>query len=415
MKSIKQNTLFILLISFSINGHTQIPNKSQEVRGLYGSYVSLVKKGNQFQYFSEQVDKRVGKSLPRYGVRATRCGGKIKKDNTCPGITLYTGGNAQSVRFSKVVGPNKQIDDLNGHPERLLTRLAVRFSKKDNRYYAISYVSKSYSPIDGKVIPALWRSRTSNPNGKWEYVGKLKDERGREIARKGSGMTFIVNDNYSSRRDDINPMNNKFIHYLEDGKKLFIAYSQDGLEWRYYRKNGKLVNVRPSRYSSDPSWIFNSGVKTKHGYFMFVSLGWYPLAHRMLYSKDGINWEQIKYFGNGSRVAGVRVGYNYLKNASLSYDNSSDRLYLIMTTSGTKHTKRVASMTAKSITPAKYLNAKAPKVKKPVVKAVPPKTKAPKVKKPSQKSPPVLNPRVKTPWARTNPRYPYLNTRFSIR
>ena len=148
---------------------------------------------------------------------------------------------------------------------------------------------------------------------------------------------------------------------------------------------------------------------------MFVSLGWYPLAHRMLYSKDGINWEQIKYFGNGSRVAGVRVGYNYLKNASLSYDNSSDRLYLIMTTSGTKHTKRVASMTAKSITPAKYLNAKAPKVKKPVVKAVPPKTKAPKVKKPSQKSPPVLNPRVKTPWSRTNPRYPYLNTRFSIR
>lgn len=175
------------------------------IKGLQGSYISLVHRGGEFQFFGNCIDK------------------------TIPGLTLFTGTSPSAVGSGEIIAPNSIITDLldsSGQPDatRMITRPVVRFSEKEQRYYAIVHVARSYPPSDGRVYPALLVSKTADPRKGWIYKGQFKGEPetlfGPPKASWTSGMAFFLNDKSGDAIDHVHPFANKFTMYNEFGGGL---------------------------------------------------------------------------------------------------------------------------------------------------------------------------------------------------
>lgn len=281
------------------------------IKGLHGSYISIVHRGAEYQFFGNCIGEET------------------------PGLTMAVGTSPTEVGPAEVIASNALIDDLltpAGEPEptRMLTRPVVRFSEKEQRYYAIVHVARGYPPKDGRVYPAMLASKTDDPRKGWQYLGQFKGEPATLFGpSKGSwtsGMAFLLNDTAAKTIDHEHPLANRFVLYNEFGDGLKLLYSLDGSEWFFFRdQHRKLVDIQPEAYRNDGGWIFASAVSAPAGYFMFVSYRWTnqgPAGHRLLYSKDGLEWRQLREFAQGP------------KNFSLAYDAAKDLLYIMPTVLG---------------------------------------------------------------------------------
>lgn len=310
-----------------------IPTTSEPVRTLPGSYACLVRQGKNVYFFSEQVDNG-----------QPNASGKI-----CPGITLYSAEGRDFTRagFLKTVAPNKLINDVYldpAHPDpekldpdRLITRLGVAWSETDRKFYAIGYVSRGYPSPDHQVVPALFESENDDPRGRWTYRGRITPSN-QLVKDHCSGANLIINENHGRTVNHESPLENKFVHYIEMGK-IALLYSNDGREW-FLRKDddGNIANIQPPELRSEVPWIFPSVVRTKKdGLFMFITIGWPPRGHRLLHSEDGLTWKVI----SGEKLLTNVGGLPKAKNVSLSYDDSTDMLYLLITRTGSEHFKNI--------------------------------------------------------------------------
>lgn len=295
-------------------------NKLASLSSLRGSYTSLVVRYDSsgkktFQYFTEQT---------KSGSTSERC---IDNDPKyfCPGISMHTGSSATSIS-----GPRLVLDPYGLERKRKLTRNGVVYSEKDKRYYALGYVDYG-SPQTGY----FFRSLTSSPTGSWESLGPISSKKGGY-----SGTNIIVNDEYSGAPvNHKDPMKNKFIHYTQLGSNFQLMYSIDGRDWHVFKKADGSVNLS----NNGEKWGFASVVKTKSGYFMSVTIGWNPITvHRLLHSKDGLSWKQIGTEPGGSKNA---------KNFSLSYDQRTDTVYVMMTKTASDHYKVLYQFKAQALAP----------------------------------------------------------------
>ncbi len=282
------------------------------IKGLQGSYISIVRRGGEFQFFANCIGE------------------------STPGLVMFKGSSPGEVGPPELVAPNDLIDDLpdpagKPDPSRMFTRPVVRFSEKEQLYYAVVHVARGYPPSDGCVYPALLVSKTADPAKGWTYKGRFKGEPAKQYGLPErswtSGMAFILNDKHGDAVDHANPMGNKFVLYNEFGGGLKLLYSNDGSEWFFYRDGDrKIVDMMPKEFQeSDGSWIFSSAVRTPEGYFMYVSYKWMqtgPAGHRFLFSKDGLSWTQIQALPPGP------------KNYSIAYDADKKLLYVMPTTVG---------------------------------------------------------------------------------
>lgn len=325
-RSLKFFCLGLSLSSHIVSAGPMTEKKISSISSLRGSYTSLVVRYSDtgvatFQYFTEQV---------KSGTTLDRC---IDNDPKyfCPGISMHTGSSASSFGGAKLV-----VDPYGLERQRKLTRNAVAYSEKDKRYYALGYVNYG-SPQTGY----FFRSLTSNPAGGWESLGPISTKKGGY-----SGTNLIVNDSYDGAAlDHRNPMNSKFIHYTQLGANFQLMYSNDGREWFIYKRADGSINLLPSKYATDGSWVFSSAVKTPHGYFMSVTIGWDPIkVHRLLYSRNGLDWR--------TQIGTEPGGNSNAKNYSLSYDQRSDTVYVMQTKSPSDHYKVLFSFKAKSKVPA---------------------------------------------------------------
>lgn len=291
------------------------------IANLRGSYTSLVIRHKldgtkQYIYFTEQQAS---------GVYADRC---IDNDSRyyCPGISIHTGASPTQVSGAKLV-----LDPWALLAQDKLTRNGVAYSARDKRYYAVAYLNYG-SPQTGY----FFRSLTSNPAGGWEAMGSISPKRGNY-----SGTNLIISDEHNGKAvNHLAPMQNKFVHYSTFGRALLLFYSADGDNWFTYKNSGVEVNLKPTKWSADVSWGFASVVKTPHGYFMSVSVGWDPITvHRLLFSRDGLNWN--------TQIGTEPGGSNSRKNFSLSYDPATDTVYSMATESGTSHKKLLYRFTAR--------------------------------------------------------------------
>jgi len=314
-----------------------VPTTSSPINTQPGSYCSFVRQGDDLYIFSEQVAK--GKP---------NASGKI-----CPGINLYkaSGKNLTRSNFEKTVAPNELINDLFSapnelDPNRLLTRLGVQFSPKDQKFHAIAYVSRGYPSADGIVVPAMFASQTADPKGDWTYLGKITLDGG-PVKFFGSGGNLLLNDQPAAEVDHRNPLANKFVHYTDNGPALSLIYSNDGAQWYTYKDaQGVPVNLRPPEFKDEKGWIFPSVVRTKNdGYFMAATVGWPPEGHHFLHSDDGLTW---KIIGDGHLETNVG-GLPEAKNISLGYDEKTDTIYLLITRTGSDHFKNVADVRPKDL------------------------------------------------------------------
>lgn len=315
-----------------------IPETSTPIETLPGSYTAMVRQGDKVYFFSEQLATGV-----------PNASGKI-----CPGINVYAaeGPGFTKAAFLKTVAPNALINDLFSAPDqldaaRLVTRLGVAFSEKDQRYYALGYVSRSYPPSDGQVAPALYQSDTADPLGGWTYRGKITLD-GKPFKGFSSGNNLILNDNHGSTVNHAAPLENKFAHYI-DLKSLNLIYSNDGLEW-FSAKNadGKPADLRPEHLRSDAGWIFPSAVRTKNdGYFLTITAGWPPQGHRLLHSMDGLEWKQVGSDNLKTNFGGLPKS----KNVSLTYDGKTDTLYFLITRTGSEHFKNIVAVKPRDLIP----------------------------------------------------------------
>lgn len=311
-----------------------LSDESSPINSLPGSYTSLVRKGNEFYFFSEQM----ARGTPN-------ASGKI-----CPGINAYaaSGKNLERSAFLKTVAPNSLINDVFSSPgildsQRLLTRLGVQFSQKDGKFYAIGYVSRGYPPVDTQSGPAFYQSDSAYAEGSWSYLGKIYPD-GKPVAGLCSGGNLIVNDEHGPTVDHQFPLKNKFAHYIDMGP-LALMYSNDGVEWFFHKNDqGLPANLRPAAYQNDAPWIFPSVVRTKlDGLFMFITVGWPPQGHRLFHSDDGLTWKVV---GSG-RVEKNVGGLPHAKNISLAYDEPTDTIYMLITRTGSEHYKNIVAVKPK--------------------------------------------------------------------
>jgi hypothetical protein len=327
------------ILASAANCQAQLPpalTESVPVRTLPGSYACLIRQGKDAYFFSEQVDKG-----------QPNASGKI-----CPGITLYSAGGKDFTRasFLKTVAPNQLIGDLYPapafpdpqklDPDRLITRLGVAWSENDRKFYAIGYVSRGYPAPDHQVVPALFESENDDPLGRWIYRGIIKPT-SQLIKDHCSGANLILDENHGSTVNHDSPLENKFVHYIEMGK-IALLYSNDGREWFLHQDaNGNIANMQPPDLRSEAPWIFPSVVRTnKDGLFMFITVGWPPQGHRLLHSEDGLIWRVI----SGERLLTNVGGLPKAKNVSLSYDESTDTIYLLITRTSSEHFKNIVAV-----------------------------------------------------------------------
>jgi hypothetical protein len=298
----------------------------------------LVRQGKDSAFFSEQVE----------GGKANAAG------KTCPGISVYAASGKDFTRasFLKTVAPNSLINDVfcaSGvlDPDRLVTRLGVQYSGQDRRFYAVGYVSRGYPPADGLVVPAMFRSSTSDSCGAWEYLGKINPD-GKPLQCWGSGGNLLINEDHGPTVNHLLPLANKFVHYIDaKPSSIFLIYSNDGKDWFFHKDAaGNPADLRPSEFRFDAGWIFPSVVRTKKdGLFMAVTVGWPPQGHRLLHSDDGLTWQVV---GDGALETNVG-GLPLAKNLSLGYDAPSDTLHLIITRTGSDHHKQIASVKPRAL------------------------------------------------------------------
>lgn len=316
-----------------------IPHSNKDVQNVRGSYAHFVKRGSTFQYFSN----------------ARPSGASAE------GVQMWEGTDPRNPRFVKTVAPNSIIDDLfdsSGGLDRarMFTRGVTAFSEKDQRYYSVVHVSRGYPPTDGKVVPALIVSKTSNPRDGFKYLGRFKGEAA-NYRGWTSGMTFFVNDAHDAVVNHVDPLRNKFVFYNEAKGGIGVFYSNDGLTWSVLKdSNGRFVDIRPPAYrGQNKGWIFNSGVKTKDGIFIYVSYDWTdqgPVGHRLLYSKNGIDFKVIGVPESASSLAPLETkvaGKKRPKNVTLGYEPSSNDVFVLVTTgSGGSYEKGLTKFQARS-------------------------------------------------------------------
>lgn len=322
-----------------------VPGSNKSIDNLKGSYAHPVFKNGITYYFSNARPKNKGAVYSE-------------------GMQLWQGYES-SPSFIKTVAPNSIINDLklpNGSndPTRMFTRGVTAVSKRDGKFYILAHVSRGYPPSDGRVVPALLVSKTTNPADGFIYKGKLTGD-GFSFGGWTSGMTLIINDDVDPQAtvlDDVNPMKNRFVFYNEMSGGVRLFYSQDGSRWRVYKNKYKsLADIRPegNRAIEPKGWIFNSAVKTPHGYFMYVSYNWItnkgPEGHHLMYSSNGINWKIIgvpfsgAYGQRETRIAGEK----HPKNATLGYNESTNDVYVLVTKgSGGSYYKGLAKFKARS-------------------------------------------------------------------
>ena len=330
-------SVFLLAISLAQAAENPIPTSSTPIKTLPGSYCAFVRQGDALYFFSEQVTE-----------------GTVNTTNKiCPGISLYqiADGDLTKSTFVKTVAPNDLINDVFSQPgeldpKRLLTRLGVVFSPKDQKFHAIAYVSRGYPSADGTVVPAIFRSKTADPLGEWEYLGKITLNEA-PVGFFGSGNNLLLNDNHGAEVNHQDPFQNKFVHYIDQGMTLMLIYSNDGTQWFTHKDaEGKVANLRPAALRTEKPWIFASVVRTKSdGFFMSATVNWPPEGHHFLHSNDGMKWTAI---GDGTMNSNVG-GLPKAKNVTLGYDEKTDLIHLLITRTGSEHFKHLATMKPKDL------------------------------------------------------------------
>ena len=147
-------------------------------------------------------------------------------------------------------------------------------------------------------------------------------------------------------------MRNKFV-LVNDFKGLNITYSKDGMNWHFYRdpQTDRIANIKPELYRRE-SFIFTSVVNTPKGFFMYKTGKWPSSKHRLLFSKNGVDWKVIGFNNPDYKMAPEEdrvAGINKPKNINLAYDARANKVYLLITYSASMsgHYKLISGFTPK--------------------------------------------------------------------
>ncbi len=247
------------------------------------------------------------------------------------GLVRFIGTSPTDWGKPEVVVPHKIISDVfdkDGKPsgKRRYTRPSVLFHEKDG-YILIPHVCDGYPPRQGSVYPALITSKTGKA-GSWVYHGKLRGEieefwPGKQ-SRWADGKGLFYQPEFS-KLNTKEPTKNRFLFFSNQyrGKGcLALLYSADGKEWKFYRSEGKIVNLLPDTLRSK-SMIFPHVMRAgKHGWYAWISEKWPPEAIWRIHSKDGLDW---KLFGEQPEI--VRPEDSTIKTLCAWYDDKADLLH----------------------------------------------------------------------------------------
>lgn len=219
------------------------------------------------------------------------------------GLVMWSGTTPLDLAPVGIVFTHRLIDDVFGpdglpFAKRRLTRPFITWHPEQG-FIGIIHVCADYAPVDGRVYPAMVRSKTGKP-GTWHYLGKLKGEIWAEFgtpgkpARWADGGGFFVQPDGPDMLDRTNPLANRYLffsnQYPGDGC-MALLYSADGDTWVFHRDEaGAIVNLTPM-YAGRPM-IFPHVIRLgSHGWAMFLSETWPPTAIHRLYSADGLTWQ----------------------------------------------------------------------------------------------------------------------------
>ena len=247
---------------------------------LVGSYTSVIRRGpGDFVAFNNSVD-----------------GGPEG------GLVMWTGKNPTQFTPAGVVFTHKMINDVFGKdgelfPKRRLTRPYISWDAREG-FVGIIHVCADYGPVDGRVYPALVRSKTGAA-GTWTYHGKLKGEiwdlygDQSNQPRWADGGGFFYRPEFPAEVNTRQPLANRYVFFSNaypGPDCMAILYSGDGATWRFHRDDkGEIVNLIPMLKGK--TLIFPHVVQMNdQGWTMFLSELWPPVAIWRLWSPDGLAW-----------------------------------------------------------------------------------------------------------------------------
>ena len=202
------------------------------------------------------------------------------------------------------------------------------YGPKDG-YFAVAHVCDGYPPRRGSVYPA-WLTSPSGKAGTWTYHGRLKGEIEAYLPSKAprwaDGRGLFYQPKFTGKLNDAEPTKNRFLFFSNQypsSGSLALLYSADAKDWRFYRQDGKIVNLLPESLRGK-SMIFPQVIQAgKHGWFAWLSEKWPPKAIWRIHSTDGLTW---KLFGD-SQPEIVKPPHTTIKTLSAWYDDQADILH----------------------------------------------------------------------------------------
>lgn len=255
-------------------------------------------------------------------------------DSPSDGIVRFMGTSPTEWSKPEVAIPHELITDVydqekNLSPKKRFTRPFLALHPKEG-YFLVAHVCDGYPPRDGSVYPAWLTSRTGQA-GDWKYHGRLRGEieefLPEKSARWADGGGLIVQPDLPGVVQDTQPMQNRFIFYSNQYPGvgcLALLYSADGVTWKFFRHEGKILNLLP-RELHGKNMIFPRIVQVgKYGWFCWLSENWPPVAIWRLHSMDGLEWH---LFGNRQPEMVVQPGQGTIKTFSGWYDSEKDILH----------------------------------------------------------------------------------------
>ncbi|MBL8330575.1 MAG: hypothetical protein JNJ71_17185 [Rubrivivax sp.] len=273
------------------------------VPGLCCNYTALVQRDAGISFFSNARSVADDGQLYRYS-----CG-------------WSHAGTAQAVL------PPEQITDVGAASYKVRT-VAVRHHASTG-WVAVLRVGQGY-PSPSGYVPAL---ATSADGISWRYHGKLRVD-GRVWPGQSDSSAFILQMHKPSTLNDLQPFENRYLIFENNlslpglRKKLVLAYSADGVEWRFFRDSaGEVVDLWPADAALQAdSPTFPTADSVGGDIHVLVADAWHETgsptrAHRHLCAPRGST--ALKWLGD---AATWRSGD---KGPHIAYDAATDTLRAI--------------------------------------------------------------------------------------
>ncbi|MEN8255531.1 MAG: hypothetical protein ABFR33_08685 [Verrucomicrobiota bacterium] len=248
------------------------------------------------------------------------------------GLVRFRAKNPVAWKHPRTLAEHRLIDDVfeddgaTPAEKRRYTRPCVTFHPEDG-YFAVAHVCDGYPAKHGSVYPAFL---TSADGRRWVYHGRLKGEIEAFMppgnSRWANGRGLFYQPEKPKTLNDAHPLENRFVFFSDQYPAkdcLALLYSADAKTWKFYRRNGEIVNLLPTGLQGR-GMIFPQVIQAgRHGWFAWLSEAWPPKAIWRIHSPDGLNWS---LFGDEQPEI-VKPPDVMIKTLSAWYDDREDLLH----------------------------------------------------------------------------------------